>query len=148
LLFVLLLCACRPARDAHPWPENEGDGWRCLAHHPVGSYEHTCERPGITHLDEPPFVTGGRPMCGLERPMAIVEQPKAACFRHGPSPSNDHWLCMARMDECEATRARLLAAPETMFWFQRAILGNAACVEPLPVETTPKYEASSCGWYD
>src|SRR5215831_8989949 len=103
LALAALACSSTPSRAVHPWPKDEGLGWRCLAHHPIGSYESTCERSTQGHIDDAPFGAGRLAWCGFEERAEGIVQPVAACFRHSEG-SSGHWLCMARMDNCEATR--------------------------------------------
>jgi hypothetical protein len=150
VVLLLGLVAC-PRSPAHPWPAGRGTGWRCTARATTWAYVSSCDRHA-RYVDHPPTSHRIAP-CGAS-PIAgdSVTVDQAACFRY-QAEGITQTVCSARMDDCLATRQRLVSSPRTFVWFERALLDapEEACIRPVNDVSDASVHlgaVTACEWWD
>ncbi len=148
VLALTLACMHSPS---HPWPRGRGTGWRCRARASTWAYVSSCDRHE-RYIDNPPLADRIAPCDAPPTPSHFVEVEVAACF-HYRVDSTEQTVCSARMDDCVATRNRLVTSPRTFFWFSRALLDvpEKACIHPdesVSDASVHLGEVGACGFWD
>lgn len=122
VLLAVVSCRERPPAD-HPSPQRAGDGWICLAEHPLGAFTTSCWR---TEAECTLALNNGliaTPSCGryadaakTGRPGAklCVQSSEAACFVIGGARFDRRIVCTRTMPLCDEAVKWLEDTPEML----------------------------------
>jgi hypothetical protein len=121
---LVVITACRPPVPAdHPSPQRAGDGWICLAEHPLGVFATSCWR---TEAECTIVLNNGMaatPACGryaeaakTGRPGAkmCVKSDEAACFVLGGARFDRRVVCARTLPMCEEARGWFEDTPQML----------------------------------
>lgn len=115
ILALGIVVACKTAPPVnHPSREHAGEGWICLADHPIGSFGTSCWRTEQECTKALEGRTARTPPCGRYSSEAnrnatrvCVVSDRAACFEFMSSRGEKHVLCTRTMPACDDVQTRL-----------------------------------------